>query len=208
MIATLLDPDRDEARDLLSRELGQPDYNRPESFVRKGFEWLLDRIDGLIQILPGSSGLSTLLLGAVLALVVVAAVFAVRGTRRGNRLREPGSGPVLDEPGMSARDYRDRAASAARAGNWDVVLLDSYRAIAKDAEERTLLDEQPGTTAHEVAVSLRGPFPEYAERIGHAADRFDAVCYGEQHTDQQEAEGVRELDRILTRTRPTRVPVA
>ncbi|GAA1152126.1 hypothetical protein GCM10009583_22720 [Ornithinicoccus hortensis] len=207
VFAGFLDPDRDEARDLLSRELSKSDYHRPESFVRKAVGWLLERIDGLIEILPGSSGLSTLLLGAVLALVLVAVGFAVRGTRRGSRLREPGARPVLDEPGMSAQDYRDRAAAAVRAGDWDAVLLDSYRAIAAGAEERTLLDELPGTTAHEVAVGLRGPFPQHADQIGQAADLFDAVCYGDQHTDQQEAERVRELDRVLARTRPARALV-
>lgn len=207
MLDASLDPDRDEARELLSRELGREDYNRPESFVRKAFDWLLDRINDLVEVLPGSSGLSTLLLGAVLALVVTAVVFAVRGTRRSTRLREPGSGPVLDEPGMTARDYRDRAASAARAGAWDAVLLDSYRAIAADAEERTLLDELPGTTAHEIAVGLRGAFPDHGDALAQAADRFDAVCYGDRHSDRQEAERVRELDRALANTRPARTPV-
>lgn len=207
MTATFLDPDRDEARELLSRELGGEDYNRPESFVRKALDWLLERLDDLIEIIPGSSGLSTLLLGALLALVITAAVFAVRGSRRTSRLRQPGTGPVLDEPGMTARDYRDRAGAAARSGDWDAVLLDSYRAIAADAEERTLLDELPGTTAHEIAVGLRVPFPDHADPITHAADRFDAVCYGDQHADQQTAERVRELDRVLTRTRPVRTTV-
>lgn len=201
----MLDPDRDEARELLRRELSNTDYNRPESFLVKALDWLLERINGLIEFIPGSNGLSTLLLGAVLALVVVAIVFAVRGTRRSRSLQDRAQGPVLSEDGLTAADYRSRAAAAAQRGDWDTVLLDSYRALAAATDERALLDELPGTTAHEIAIGLRGPFPDHQDQLLEAANAFDAVCYGDQHATQQQAERVRELDRVLARTRPARV---
>lgn len=201
----MLDPDRDEARELLRRELSNADYNRPESFLVKALDWLLERINGLIEFIPGSNGLSTLLLGAVLALVVVAIVFAVRGTRRSRSLQDRAQGPVLSEDGLTAADYRSRAAAAAQRGDWDSVLLDSYRALAAATDERALLDELPGTTAHEIAIGLRGPFPDHQDQLLEAANAFDAVCYGDQHATQQQAERVRELDRVLARTRPARV---
>lgn len=201
----MLDPDRDEARELLRRELSNTDYNRPESFLVKALDWLLERINGLIEFIPGSNGLSTLLLGAVLALVVVAIVFAVRGTRRSRSLQDRAQGPVLSEDGLTAADYRSRAAAAAQRGDWDSVLLDSYRALAAATDERALLDELPGTTAHEIAIGLRGPFPDHQDQLLEAANAFDAVCYGDQHATQQQAERVRELDRVLARTRPARV---
>nr|WP_281497304.1 DUF4129 domain-containing protein [Ornithinimicrobium sp. F0845] len=202
-----MDPDRDEARELLQRELAGAEYNRPESFIVKALNWLLERLNSLIEIMPGSNALSTLLLGVVLALVGVAIYFAVRGTRRTRKLTDRSSGPVLAETGLTAEDYRARAAAAARAGHWDAVLLDSYRAIAAATDERALLDELPGTTAHEIAVGLRAPFPGHADPLLAAADRFDAVCYGDQHATREEAERVRELDRVLARTRPARVRV-
>lgn len=201
----MLDPDRDQARELLERELSTAEYNRPESFIAKALDWLLERINGLIEIIPGSSGLSSLILGVVLALVVVAVFFAIRGSRRSRRLTSPDTRPVLTEVGLSADDYRTRAAAAARAGNWDAVLLDSYRAIAAATDERALLDELPGTTAHEIAVALHEPFPDRASDLLSAADTFDAVCYGDQHAAQHQAERVQELDRSLARTRPVRV---
>jgi len=203
----VLDPDRDEARELLQRELAGAEYNRPESFIVKGLNWLLERFGRLIEIMPGSTGLSTLLLGVVLALAAVAIYFAVRGTRRSRRLTDKAGGPVLDEAGLTAEDYRARAAAAAHDGRWDAVLLDSYRAIAAATDERALLDELPGTTAHEIALGLRAPFPDHADALLSAADRFDAVCYGDQHASREEAERVRELDRVLARTRPARVRV-
>lgn len=203
----MLDPDRDQARELLLDELQKPEYNRPESFITRALGWLMERLNGLIEFLPGSNGLSTLLLGVVLAVVILAAYFAIRGTRRTRRLTDRATGPVLEEAGLSAADYRARAGAAARAGNWDAVLLDSYRAIAADVDERALLDELPGTTAREIAVGLHGPFPDHGTSLIEAADAFDAVCYGDQRASQAQAERVRELDRVLAKTRPVRRPV-
>lgn len=201
----MLDPDRDEARELLRRELSTADYNRPESLIQKAVTWLLDRITGMIDLVPGSTGLSTLLLGVVIALAAVAVFFAIRGTRRSRRLSSRDTGPVLAETGLSADDYRARAAAAAGSGHWDAALLDSYRAIAAATDERALLDELPGTTAREIAVALRTPFPDRGDEALWAAEAFDAVCYGDQHATQEQAERVRELDRMLARTRPERV---
>lgn len=203
----MLDPDRDEARELLQRELVKPDYNRPESLLQKGLNWLLERLSDLIQIMPGSNGLSMLLLGVILTLAVLAIFFAVRGSRRTRRLTDR-IGPVLAEVGLSARDYRARATAAAREGRWDDVLLDSYRAISAATDERALLDELPGTTAHEIALGLRGPFPDHAESLLAAANAFDGVCYGDQRASQQEAEQVRELDKTLASTRPARLALS
>mgnify|MGYP000866128945 CR=1 FL=1 len=101
------------------RELDRPEYNRAESFVAKGLGWLMDRLNGLIEIMPGSNGLSTLMLGVVLGVVAVAIFFAVRGTSRSRRLADRTSGPVLDEPGLSAEEIAlgIRAALAAIADN-------------------------------------------------------------------------------------------
>lgn len=199
---SVLDPDRDEARRWLSEELAQPDYNRPESFVERAASWLLERLTDLISIIPGSSGLSNLLLALVLVLVAAAAWFAVRGTRRSARMRAGSDGAVIDDPSLSAADYRARAGRAAASGDWDGVLLDSYRAIAAGAQERTLLDELPGRTAHEIALALATRFPDHAVPLAEAADRFDAVRYGHRRAGQPQAQAVLELDRRLVRARP------
>lgn len=204
----MLDPDRDPARELLRTELAHPEYNRPESFVVRAVNWLFERLGRVIDVLPGSQGLSVLLLVIVLVLVGLAIFFAVRGTRRSGRLTDRATGPVLAETGLTAADYRARAERAARAGDWDAVLLDSYRAIAAGTDERTLLDDAPGTTAHEIAVGLRQPFPQHSEPLLAAADAFDAVCYGDEHATREQAEQVRDLDRTLDRTKPAKAVFA
>jgi len=205
-LARGLDPDREEARRWLADELAQPDYHRPEPIVTRIVNWLLDRLNDLIQLVPGGSGLSQLLLVVVVGLAVVALVFALRGRFRQGALRERATGAVLEDPHLTARDYRSRAEAAWRRGDWDSVLLDSYRAIAAAATERALLDDVPGRTAHEVAVALTVPFPEQAPALRDAADRFDDVRYGGRRATREQAERVRALDGTLARTRP-RLPV-
>src|SRR5690606_40006213 len=43
----VLDPDRDEARELLQGELQKPEYNQPESLLVKALNWLMDRLSDL-----------------------------------------------------------------------------------------------------------------------------------------------------------------
>lgn len=200
--ATLLDPDRDQAREWLEQELSGPDYNRAEPLFRRLLDWLLDRLDQLFSLVPGSQSLGWLLVLAVLLVVAVVAIFAVRGRRRSGALSERGTGAVLEDPSLRAADYRSRAERAAEAGDWDTVLLDSYRALAADGVERTLLDHAAALTAHEVGVALGRYFPAQQAEIFSAADLFDLVRYGEGSSTQQEAPGVRDLDRTLSRTRP------
>lgn len=202
MTSAALDPDRDQARQWLEAELSKAEYNRSEPLVRRLINWLLERLSDLLSLVPGSQSLGWVLLLAVLALVAVVALFAVRGRRRGHALGQQGSGAVLEDPTLSAADYRSRADQAARAGDWDAVLLDSYRALAADGVERTLLDHASALTAHEVGHDLGRYFPPQQAQLAAAADAFDLVRYGDGTSGEREASGVRDLDRTLSRTRP------
>ncbi|MGB3185955.1 MAG: DUF4129 domain-containing protein [Ornithinimicrobium sp.] len=196
------DPSEDEARRLLSEELAKPEYNQPESLINRLISWVLDQIAELLRVLPGSSSLSALLIIGVVAICVAGAFFASRRRLRDQTLRAQSAQSVLEEEGLSARDYRARAAQALAAGDWDAALLDSYRALTASAGERTLLDQTPSRTAHEVSMQLAPAFPTFAQRLSAAADAFDRVRYGEQACDRQAAEEVQELDADVLRARP------
>ncbi len=197
-----LDPDRDEARDWLLRELAQPDYNRAGSVVDAVTDWFLGVLEDLLGVLPASTSLGWVLVAAVLVLAGVATVFAVRGRRRSTALRGGHLGAVLEEAGLAAGDYRARAAAASTRGDWSAALLDSFRALTAEAAGRTLLDEVPALTAHEVATSLATTFPEHAAALARAADDFDAVRYGSRPAGEVAARHVRDLDLDLIRARP------
>jgi hypothetical protein len=193
-----LDPSRSEGRRLLEDELSKPRYAVEPSLWDRFREWLL----GLFE--TSGPGLPPWVLGVVL--LVVAAVIALVAAvllRPEARARRTGTGgEVLDERGLDGTAYRHRAHSAAREGDWDTVVLDSYRAIVASAVERTILDEQPGRTAHEASLELSRAFPteERALRVG--ADRFDAVRYGHDKASEDEARVLLALDDRLGRARP------
>jgi len=193
-----LDPSRSEGRRLLEDELSKPRYAVEPSLWDRFREWLLGLFD------TTGPGLSpwVLVLVLLVALAVIGLVVAVllRPEARAGRSRTDRD--VLDERGVDATAYRDRAHSAAREGNWDTVLLDSYRAIVASAVERTLLDEQPGRTAHEASLELSRAFPHEASAVRMGADRFDAVRYGHDAASEDEARALLALDERLGRARP------
>lgn len=200
-----LDPDRDEAQRLLSEELAHPDYHRPESLVERAVNWVADLLGDLLGTLGLAGGpdrTAAVVLGIVLLAAALTAWLAVRGQLRSRALARVPGGGVLEDPALTAADYRARAQEAADRGDWDGVLLDSYRALAADAGERALLPPSPGLTAHEVAALLAGSFPDHAGRLRRAGDRFDAVRYGGQRAGQDAAEEVRDLQAELAGLRP------
>ena len=102
--------------------------------------------------------------------------------------------------------YRERAAGARAAGRYGDAVLDSFRAMARDMGNRTLLDDAPGRTAHEVSVAVATAFPPFAGDLARAAQLFDSVRYGNGSVGAQQAEDVAALDTALARSRPAPAP--
>jgi len=71
--------------------------------------------------------------------------------------------------------------------------------------DRTLLDDAPGRTAHEVSLALASPFPDHSVRLAEAANVFDAVRYGHRRATADQAGEVQRLDAELVRARPVLV---
>ena len=106
------------------------------------------------------------------------------------------------DPTITPGTYRTLAFGAFADGRYDDAVLDGFRAIAKDMSDRTLLDDSPGRTAHEVSLELAQPFPHHAAQLAQAANIFDAVRYGHRHATSEQAGHVRALDAELAKTRP------
>ena len=181
-------------------ELTKGRYTTKPSLWQRFFEW----IQALLGGGPGSGAIpawaAALVVAVVLAVIALVVVRLVRpepSTRGGH----PG-GAVVDDEGLSATDYRARAREARARGDWDGVLLDSYRALAAAAVERTLLTDLPGRTAHEVALALEPVFPAHAAALAASAAEFDAVRYGHRRTTEAKAMAATDLDAVLQSTRP------
>lgn len=207
-LAPPLDPDRDEARRLLEEELSSGGYQVQESFVSRAWRWFTDLIPDLS--LPGQlpPWATWVVLGVVLVAVLAVLAFATRDRWRTARLTEHApAGAVLEGARRTAAEHRSLARAALARGDEGAALLEAYRAITMSAIERTLLDDRPGSTAHEVALALAPLFPAEAPALGQAADAFDTVRYGERPAPPGRAQDVLDLDDRLARARPELSPV-
>lgn len=198
-----LDPDREEARRWLETEIAEGDYRLQEPVLTRLWNWFVDLLPSVA--LPGQLPAWTPWVVLVLVLVVAAAViaFGLRDRWRTGRLSgSRTNGAVLDGVHRAASQYRASAEAALRRGDHDTAALEAYRAIAAGAIERTLLDNRPGQTAHEVAASLVPVFPAHGGPLGLAADTFDAVRYGDQRCDADTARELLELETAVRGSRP------
>lgn len=195
-----LDPSSPQAQQWARDELAHGRYDTSVPWWRRLTEWLLSQTGG-----GHSAGVPSWMVPVVVVVVLaaVALIVALVLRREGRATRTRGARSAgLAEEGLRADDYRRRARAAAGQGDWDAVLLDSYRAVAASAVERTLLDELPGRTAHEAAVALGPLFPEHRDALEATAAAFDAVRYGHLSATSDQARRAADLDETVLRSRP------
>jgi len=193
-----LDPTSPEAREWLEDELRKGIYHEERGLLQRLWDWLT----GLLGT-TGSAGFPawTVLIALVVGVAVVGLVLW-RTLRAERSMTGPRRAGVLEGPSRTAAEHRAAARAALEHGDPETAVLEAYRALARSAVERTLLDDLPGRTAHEVAVALAPVFPASAPSLALAADTFDAVRYGRRSATVQSARAVIELDATLSTTRP------
>lgn len=192
-------PSPDEARSRLRRELLQPEYHQ-EDLLQRLLAWLGRQIDrGLAAAAqtPPLSALAAMVIGLALVLALVWLTSRVRRSGRSGTV----DGGVLARDGVPAAALRARAEAALADGRAADALLDGFRAIAVRAVERGSLEDRPGATAHEVALTLAGQLPEQADRLTEAARLFDEVLYGDRPATEGQALAVLRLDDDLAGVR-------
>ncbi|MBP2215919.1 DUF4129 domain-containing protein [Arthrobacter sp. CAN_C5] len=196
-------PDDDEARRWLVDELAKGPYqeaepNIIERLIAAILEWLGSLLAGLR---PLEAGPGTLLLALGAAIVIAAAVWLVR-PRLNARRKVDGVGVFAGDTVRTALEHRQLADSAASSKNWDTALTERLRAVIRSAEERGIVDSQPGRTAGETAVQLRAAFGPTAEETSWLANRFNEVHYGSQAADASDYQRATAIDDLLTATPP------
>jgi len=194
-------PDAETARRWAERELTDPIYH--PAFTLLG--WIMEKLQELLRGLNDAAQsvtvvqvLATLL---AVALVVVSLYVAgpVRLRRAAGRVR---SHVVLGTDVRTARELRDAAERAAESGDLDEAVLYGYRAIVRSLEERAVLAERPGRTAHEASDEAAARFPTLADRLHRAGRLFDDVCYGHAPAGRADHDELRALDGDLEHARP------
>ena len=146
-------PGAEEARRWAAEELSQPEYrDAAPPWVETLWEDFLDWLSSLDGSPDPASTVPSPVIGLVIAVIIIAAVIIAkpRLNHRERQVKEVfGTESVL-----AAADYRRRAESSAAAGRWADAVVDRFRALVRSAEDRTILDPQPGRTADEVALSV------------------------------------------------------
>ena len=194
-----LDPSSGEARSWLQRELLNPEYHQ-QNVVEQLITWLQRQIGRGLAAAAQAPPLSTFAAMLIFLLLLGGLVWLLSRTR-GTRRARVGSGPVLDDPVVTAAQLRARAEAALADGRTEQALVDGFRALTVRQVERGRLEDSPGATAHEVALSLAIRFPQHGERVGDNARLFDLVLYGDRPASPDQATNVLRLDDELAAAR-------
>lgn len=203
MLAVPVDPDAEEARDWVLRELSEPGYraaepnwlDRAAAAVRDWFASVFDDGNG-----PPPLVVIVVIVALVLAAFVVA--YVVFGPPRANRRRVVPGGVFGDDDGRDAAALRRAAAAAASTSDWALAVEEMFRAVARSLEERAVLTTSPGTTATGFATRAAVHFPDSTADLQRAAARFDAVRYLGENGTQADWEHVDRVERVIRESRP------
>lgn len=200
-----LDPGNAEARDWVRAELAKAAYRDTRDPVQRALDAIADWFFRLLSGAQGPTRPLPTVVAAVVAVAVVALVaYLLRFVRRTPRQGGPQAGAVLGGERLTAAALRARAQSAFDDGRYAACLLDALRATARGCVERTVLEDTPSLTAHEIADRLASVFPVQAPELRWAAERFDAVAYGDAPASREEAGRMLRLESALGDARPVR----
>jgi hypothetical protein len=189
---------RDGAQKSARHELAKPPYHRNDpTWFDKVLSWLwrhaIDLVSRASHHAPGH-GLGLGLVLILIAVAVVAIVMRVGPLRRPTSAREP----VFGDTDRAAVDYRRQAAEYAASSQWALAVRERLRAIARELEERGILEPRPGRTADELRREASAQLPALAERFRDATRTFDAIWYGGVAASAADDELLRSLDQQLT----------
>jgi hypothetical protein len=136
------------------------------------------------------------------AVFLIAVAIVLARPRLNARRRGEGKKRLDVDPSVTPDDYRKRAAAAAAGADWGTAVVERFRAIVRSAEDRAIIDPQPGRTADEVAAALGAAFHPHAFQLRQAAAVFDSVRYGKARVGRQDFENMVGLDDALAGLRP------
>jgi len=198
-----VDPDAPTARRWAVEELADPVYQTGDSLLTRLWNWLLGLFD------EASRQQVDLRLALVGALVVLAAVLAIAFWVAGPvrlRRRAATARAVLDADDVRTAVQLEAAADAAAArGEWAAAVLERFRSVVRSLEERAVLDERPGRTAHEATVEAGARLADVAAELGAAGRLFDGVAYGDEPAAERDDVWLRAVAARVREARPSRV---
>lgn len=175
-----VDPDTEQGRQWAVEELSKQPYQAAKpGLLQQIWQAVSEFFGRLLEGLQNFTGADSSLIGTVMVLVVIlllAGLIFILRPKLSHR-RKPDAEVFAGEQTLSAQEHRSRAAESAAAGNYDDAVAEVFRAIVRAAEERAIIDPQPGRTAAEVANTLGTAFGTEADHLQRAAALFNRVRY-------------------------------
>jgi hypothetical protein len=204
-VAPPLDPNAQEARELLLRELSKPEYQTSKT---NGVGQIVKAIEdwwNSLQIgsVPGAGFplFGYLVIGAVIVVALVVA-FLLFGLPRLNRHSGALGSLFGDDDARDSVALREAAQKAAAAGDYDTAIEEQFRSIARAMAERGITSTFPGTTATGFSSQASESFPALGTEFAAAAASFDGVRYLGRRGTEGEWFQVSALDRDVRASRP------
>ncbi len=194
-----VDPDAETARRWAIDELSKDRYQeRGPSWLERAWDWVTEQFSHLLSLeVDGGSLMAILIVVAIIIVLILVTRAVVGPVRRSFKAKRTHS--VFEDDSRSAAEMRSAADAAATRGDWNLAVLERFRAIIRSLEERNLIDDRPGVTADEAALDAGTRFPDVLAQISGAADLFDRIRYGHGTASLSDDDGLRRLDRILSR---------
>jgi hypothetical protein len=190
--AVPVEPDRVEARRLAVTELSRREYQEAKpGIIERVLIWLRDFAQGLDLGHNPPARLGMALIVVLIGAAVTYAIYRSGGLRGTARRR--GDALLPDRP-TTAADHRAAADRHAAAGAWDDAVRERFRAVARELEERAVLNPQPGRTAYELATRAGRELPALAGELVAGARLFDDVTYGSLPATPADDASLRALD--------------
>ncbi|TDE40546.1 DUF4129 domain-containing protein [Nonomuraea mesophila] len=198
--------DREEAARQAARELLDPAYET-ESLPDRVYRWVMQFLGDLVDATVGGGAVGSVIASVVIVAIIIGVIVLISWQlRRSSRRNAAAMGTLFGRRTMSAAEHRQSAERLAAEEQWAPALQERLRAIARDLEERALVDGMPGRTAHELAAEAAVPLPDFADELAMAARSFDDVTYGGVPGTREAYARMADLDDRVSQARP--VPIA
>ena len=97
----------------------------------------------------------------------------------------------------TARDHRENAQRFADTSEWALAVREWLRAIARELEQRGVLDPRPGRTAVELSREAGARLPALTDDLRMATAAFDAIWYGGRPATAADEQLLRDLDATV-----------
>lgn len=196
-----VEPDAEEARRWAEDELSRSVYDQEPTLLERVWQWFVDLLDSIFATdIPAPPNLVPVIvvLGAAALLAVV---IYLAGPLRSRRRAGQASHAVFDDPHATSTDLTEAADAAAARGDWSLAVLMRFRAIIRSLDERAIVEDRPGITAHEASTAAAAALPGCAAGLHWAGRLFDDVRYGDVRPGRDEDAQLRELAGQVERSR-------